>query len=120
MHIGGTSLYIPSPFFSYLALPLNHVPLICVIDARNPPPSGRIPTPHDIIASIYVKDGKVRSVLTPQFQRALLTLCIEKIMPETYEPQPMYRVCTQDGVCILPYGLDEYVLERLQAVADEE
>lgn len=41
-------------------------------------------------------------------------------MPETYEPQPMYRVCTQDGVCILPYGLDEYVLERLKAVADEE
>ncbi|GHJ85011.1 hypothetical protein NliqN6_1413 [Naganishia liquefaciens] len=69
-------------------------------DARNPSPAGRIPTPHDIIGMIYVQDGKV--------------------MPETYEPQPMYRICTQDGVCILPYGLDEHVLKTLQAVADQE
>ncbi|KAJ9110245.1 hypothetical protein QFC19_001648 [Naganishia cerealis] len=71
-----------------------------IADGRNLPPPGRIPEPHDIIGSVYVQSGK--------------------ILPDTYEPQPMYRICTQDGVCVLPYGLDEHVLKALQAVADEE
>ncbi|KAJ9098276.1 hypothetical protein QFC21_004605 [Naganishia friedmannii] len=71
-----------------------------IADGRNLPPPGRIPEPHDIIGSVYVQSGK--------------------ILPETYEAQPMYRICTQDGVCVLPYGLDEHILKALQEVADKE
>ncbi|KAJ9119433.1 hypothetical protein QFC24_005666 [Naganishia onofrii] len=71
-----------------------------IADGRNLPPPGRIPEPHDIIGSVYVQSGK--------------------ILPETYEAQPMYRICTQDGVCVLPYGLDEHVLKALKEVADKE
>jgi hypothetical protein len=45
---------------------------------------------------------------------------LDQILPETYEAQPMYRICTQDGVCVLPYGLDEHVLKALKEVADKE
>jgi hypothetical protein len=41
-------------------------------------------------------------------------------MADTYEPQPMYRICTEDGVLQLPEGMDEYVMEVLEKVAARE
>jgi hypothetical protein len=40
-----------------------------IIDERNLPPSGRIPEPEDIIASIYVRAGKVGPQVFPTFLR---------------------------------------------------
>ncbi|ETW77269.1 hypothetical protein HETIRDRAFT_241563, partial [Heterobasidion irregulare TC 32-1] len=52
---------------------------------RNIPALGRIGDPDDILASIRVEDGKM--------------------LPETYEPMPSYRLCTADGVTKLSDGL---------------
>ncbi|KAF8718927.1 hypothetical protein AX14_011651 [Amanita brunnescens Koide BX004] len=54
-------------------------------DERNVPALGRIGDPDDILASVLVADGK--------------------ILPETYQPMPAYRLCTQDGVTKLTPGL---------------
>lgn len=71
-----------------------------ISDERNLPPSGRIPEPEDIIASIYVRAGKP--------------------LPETYEPQPMHRLLTHDGATVLPYGIDEFVLKEMEAAVQAE
>ncbi|KAF8635670.1 hypothetical protein AX15_000296 [Amanita polypyramis BW_CC] len=54
-------------------------------DERNVPALGRIGDPDDIIASVLVENGK--------------------ILPETYQPMPAYRLCTTDGVTKLTPGL---------------
>ncbi|KAF8352066.1 hypothetical protein F5887DRAFT_933792 [Amanita rubescens] len=54
-------------------------------DERNVPALGRIGDPDDILASVLVEGGE--------------------ILPETYQPMPAYRLCTQDGVTKLTPGL---------------
>ncbi|KAF8639143.1 hypothetical protein AX17_001633 [Amanita inopinata Kibby_2008] len=54
-------------------------------DERNVPPLGRIGDPDDIIASVLVENGK--------------------ILPETYQAMPAYRLCTTDGITRLTPGL---------------
>ncbi|KAL1760779.1 hypothetical protein FB107DRAFT_202479 [Schizophyllum commune] len=64
-------------------------------DERNIPALGRIGDPDDIIASVLVEDGK--------------------ILPETYQPMPAYRVVTADGVVQLSEGLAQKLKELLEA-----
>ncbi|KAI0088245.1 hypothetical protein BDY19DRAFT_891510 [Irpex rosettiformis] len=64
-------------------------------DDRNIPALGRIGDPDDIIASVRVEEGK--------------------ILAETYQPMPSYRLCTADGVIKLTEGL----FERLKQVLEE-
>ncbi|KAH8112325.1 hypothetical protein DFH11DRAFT_1689897 [Phellopilus nigrolimitatus] len=71
-----------------------------VFDQRNPPPLGRIPDPDDILASVRVEDSR--------------------ILVDTYQPMPSYRLCTGDGVCQLTDGLMGRLKSVLQRVADEE
>ncbi|KAG1802053.1 uncharacterized protein HD556DRAFT_1334198 [Suillus plorans] len=54
-------------------------------DSRNLPALGRIGDPDDIIASVLVKDSK--------------------ILPDTYQSMPSYRLCTSDGPTLLTEGL---------------
>ncbi|KAG6826402.1 hypothetical protein H0H92_015967 [Tricholoma furcatifolium] len=58
-------------------------------DDRNIPPLGRIGDPDDIIASVLVQDSK--------------------ILPETYQPMPSYRLCTSDGLLTLTPGLARHL-----------
>jgi len=69
-------------------------------DNRNIPALGRIGDPDDIIASVRVENGK--------------------IMAETYQPMPSYRLCTSDGVLQLTEGLAQRLKEVLQARAAGE
>ncbi|KAJ7628456.1 hypothetical protein FB45DRAFT_918333 [Roridomyces roridus] len=64
-------------------------------DDRNVPALGRIGDPDDIIATVLVQEGK--------------------IMPETYQEMPSYRICTSDG----PIQLTSGVARKLQAVLQE-
>ncbi|KAF9494328.1 hypothetical protein BDN71DRAFT_1393446 [Pleurotus eryngii] len=64
-----------------------------VHDDRNIPALGRIGDPDDIIASVLVEDGK--------------------ILAETYQPMPAYRLCTADGITRLTPGLDKKLREVL-------
>ncbi|KAI9445614.1 hypothetical protein F5148DRAFT_1254843 [Russula earlei] len=54
-------------------------------DERNIPPLNRIGDPDNILASVCVEDGK--------------------ILPETYQAMPSYRLCTVRGVTQLTEGL---------------
>ncbi|KAI0826213.1 hypothetical protein BC629DRAFT_1578645 [Irpex lacteus] len=63
-------------------------------DERNIPALGRIGDPDDIIASVRVEEGK--------------------ILAETYQPMPAYRLCTSDGVLKLTEGLSERLLQVLE------
>ncbi|KAL1670290.1 hypothetical protein GGF50DRAFT_42901 [Schizophyllum commune] len=65
------------------------------LDERNIPALGRIGDPDDIIASVLVEDGR--------------------ILPETYQPMPAYRVVTADGVVQLSEGLAQKLKELLEA-----
>ncbi|KAG1767802.1 hypothetical protein EDD22DRAFT_949857 [Suillus occidentalis] len=56
-----------------------------VHDSRNLPALGRVGDPDDIIASVLVRDSK--------------------ILPDTYQPMPSYRLCTSDGPTLLTEGL---------------
>ncbi|KAG2108448.1 uncharacterized protein F5147DRAFT_576694 [Suillus discolor] len=56
-----------------------------VVDNRNLPALGRIGDPDDIIASVLVQDSK--------------------ILPDTYQSMPSYRLCTSDGPTLLTEGL---------------
>ena len=67
-----------------------------ILDQRNPPPLGRIPDADDILASVRVEEGRM--------------------LPETYEPMPSYRLVTSDGVC----QLTETLLEKVKAAVIEE
>jgi len=62
-------------------------------DDRNIPPLGRIGDPDDIIATVLVEDGK--------------------IVADTYQPMPAYRMCTSDGVLKLTDGLANKLKEVL-------
>ncbi|EIN06819.1 hypothetical protein PUNSTDRAFT_72844 [Punctularia strigosozonata HHB-11173 SS5] len=69
---------------------------IHALDERNPPPLGRIGDMDDIIGSVRVEDSR--------------------IIPDTYQPMPSYRICTADGVTQLTEGLAtklNRVLERM-------
>lgn len=63
-------------------------------DDRNLPEVGRISRPDDIIASVRVEDGKM--------------------LPETYNPMPTYRICTTDGLTTLSPGLEEELIAKLR------
>ncbi|KAI0672292.1 hypothetical protein C8Q78DRAFT_740552 [Trametes maxima] len=69
-------------------------------DDRNVPALGRIGDPDDIIASVRVEEGK--------------------ILAETYQPMPAYRLCTSDGVLQLTEGLAQRLVEMLRAKVREE
>ncbi|KAI0827361.1 hypothetical protein BC628DRAFT_1318519 [Trametes gibbosa] len=69
-------------------------------DGRNVPALGRIGDPDDIIASVRVEHGK--------------------IMADTYQPMPSYRLCTSDGVLQLTEGLAARLVEVLQEAARGE
>ncbi|KAL0946099.1 hypothetical protein HGRIS_012364 [Hohenbuehelia grisea] len=62
-------------------------------DDRNIPALGRIGDPDDIIASVLVEGGK--------------------ILAETYQAMPAYRLCTSDGVTQLTPGLAQKLREKL-------
>jgi hypothetical protein len=70
------------------------------VDERAVPPAGRIGETEDLIASIFVQDGK--------------------IVPSTYEPLPSYRLVTLNGPLVLPRGLDEHVIGVMEGIAAEE
>ncbi|EMD36987.1 hypothetical protein CERSUDRAFT_95256 [Gelatoporia subvermispora B] len=69
-------------------------------DSRNIPALGRIGDPDDIIASVRVEEGK--------------------ILAETYQPMPSYRLCTADGVLQLTEGLARRLKEILEVRVAEE
>ncbi|KAF9471101.1 hypothetical protein BDN70DRAFT_820464 [Pholiota conissans] len=60
---------------------------------RNIPALDRIGDPDDIIATVLVEDSK--------------------ILVDTYQPMPAYRVCTADGVMQLTPGLSSYLQKKL-------
>lgn len=64
-------------------------------DERNIPAMGRVGDPDDIIASVLVEEGK--------------------ILPDTYQPMPAYRIATADGVLQLTEGLAQKLREVLEA-----
>jgi hypothetical protein len=72
-----------------------HAGWLHIHDERNVPALGRIGDPDDIVATVLVEDGK--------------------ILPETYQPMPAYRLCTADGVVHLTSGLTV----RLRQVLEE-
>lgn len=67
-----------------------------IFDQRNPPPLGRIPDPDDIIASVRVEDGRM--------------------LTETYQPMPSYRLCTTNGVCQLTDTLMDRLKKQLKRI----
>ncbi|KZT04959.1 uncharacterized protein LAESUDRAFT_813833 [Laetiporus sulphureus 93-53] len=69
-------------------------------DDRNIPALGRIGDPDDILASVRVEEGK--------------------ILAETYQAMPSYRLCTSDGVLQLTEGLAQRLREVLEARAARE
>lgn len=73
---------------------------IHIADERNPADTNRVPDPSDIIASILIQEGKV--------------------VPESYEPSPTYRLVTMDGLLQLPEGLGNRLVEALKKVREVE
>ncbi|KAL5478341.1 hypothetical protein ACEPAI_2525 [Sanghuangporus weigelae] len=71
-----------------------------IFDQRNIPPLGRIPDPDDILASVRVEDGRM--------------------LIDTYEPMPSYRLCTADGVCQLTDTLMARLKAMLKQIEEEE
>ncbi|KAI6038623.1 hypothetical protein EDC04DRAFT_1927254 [Pisolithus marmoratus] len=69
-------------------------------DSRNTPPLGRIGDPDDIIGSVLVEDSK--------------------ILPDTYQAMPSYRLCTSDGPIQLTEGLARKLRTVLEDVALRE
>lgn len=69
-------------------------------DSRNVPPLGRIGDPDDIIGSVLVEDSK--------------------ILPDTYQAMPAYRLCTSDGPIQLTEGLARKLRTVLEDVASRE
>ncbi|EIW80050.1 hypothetical protein CONPUDRAFT_28306, partial [Coniophora puteana RWD-64-598 SS2] len=61
---------------------------------RNIPALGRIGDPDDIIASVLVEDSK--------------------ILPDTYQAMPSYRICTADGPTQLTEGLAQKLKTLLE------
>ncbi|KAG9313809.1 hypothetical protein JVU11DRAFT_6170 [Chiua virens] len=69
-------------------------------DYRNVPALGRIGDPDDIIASVLVEDSKILS--------------------DTYQAMPSYRICTVDGPTQLTEGLATKLRSVLEDVASRE
>ncbi|KIM92261.1 hypothetical protein PILCRDRAFT_810317 [Piloderma croceum F 1598] len=69
-------------------------------DERNIPALNRVGDPDDIIASVLVEDSK--------------------ILAETYQAMPAYRICTVDGVTQLTEGLAKKLKELLEQAMSEE
>ncbi|KIK34894.1 hypothetical protein CY34DRAFT_812582 [Suillus luteus UH-Slu-Lm8-n1] len=69
-------------------------------DSRNLPALGRIGDPDDIIASVLVRDSK--------------------ILPDTYQPMPSYRLCTSDGPTLLTDGLAAKLMLVLEGTVARE
>lgn len=61
---------------------------------------GRIGEPEDMLASIFIENGKA--------------------VPSTYEPLPSYRLVTPNGVLTLHEDLDQALLKELKKVDAEE
>lgn len=90
--------------------------LTSLVDQRNIPALGRIGDPDDIIATVLVENSKVR-LLAQLFAPYSLHM---KILPETYQPMPSYRICTSDGVLQLTPGLADHLRRALVRVAKME
>ncbi|KIK82187.1 hypothetical protein PAXRUDRAFT_832360 [Paxillus rubicundulus Ve08.2h10] len=69
-------------------------------DNRNIPALGRIGDPHDIIASVLVEDSK--------------------ILPDTYQAMPSYRLCSSAGPTQLTEGLATKLKNVLEDIAPQE
>ncbi|KIK01018.1 hypothetical protein K443DRAFT_99429 [Laccaria amethystina LaAM-08-1] len=74
--------------------------LTSLVDQRNIPALGRVGDPDDIIATVLVENSK--------------------ILPETYQPMPSYRICTSDGVLQLTPGLADHLRRALVRIAKIE
>ncbi|KAF9224786.1 hypothetical protein BS17DRAFT_795164 [Gyrodon lividus] len=70
------------------------------LDNRNIPALGRIGDPDDIIASVLVENSR--------------------ILPDTYQAMPSYRLCTADGPTQLTDGLAKNLKSVLEDVASRE
>lgn len=92
--------------------------LTSLVDQRNIPALGRIGDPDDIIATVLVQNSKVRLLAQLFVPYSLHT----KILPETYQPMPSYRICSSDGFLQLTPGLADHfrrALVRIAKVEDE-
>ncbi|KAK7049979.1 hypothetical protein VNI00_005410 [Paramarasmius palmivorus] len=69
-------------------------------DDRNVPALGRIGDVDDIVASVLVEEGKM--------------------LADTYQSMPAYRLVTADGVTQLTPGLAEKLKSLLAEIADRE
>jgi len=69
-------------------------------DNRNIPALGRVGDPDDIIASVLVEDSK--------------------ILPDTYQAMPSYRICTADGPTQLTEGLAQKLKAMLEQIVSQE
>ncbi|KIJ63645.1 hypothetical protein HYDPIDRAFT_91999 [Hydnomerulius pinastri MD-312] len=79
---------------------LRNLFLTLHVDNRNIPALGRIGDPDDIIASVLVEDSR--------------------ILPDTYQAMPSYRLCTSDGPTQLTEGLAKRLKDLLEDVASRE
>jgi hypothetical protein len=85
----------------------------------------RIGDPDDILASVRVENGKVRSHFPSP---ALLFFCLAiqivtrilQILAETYQVMPSYRLCTAHGVTQLTEGLASKLNGLLEMRTREE
>ena len=91
--------------------------LTSLVDQRNIPALGRIGDPDDIIATVLVENSKVRLQLALFFASYSLHT---KILPETYQPMPSYRICTSDGILQLTPGLADHLRRALVRIAKME
>ena len=91
--------------------------LTSLVDQRNIPALGRIGDPDDIIATVLVENSTVRLQLALLF--AFYSLHT-KILPETYQPMPSYRICTSDGILQLTPGLADHLCRALVRIAKME
>ncbi|KAG6330769.1 hypothetical protein ID866_8319, partial [Astraeus odoratus] len=71
-----------------------------IYDSRNIPALGRVGDPDDIIGSVLVEDSK--------------------ILADTYQAMPSYRLCTSDGPTQLTEGLAKKLRNVLEGVALRE
>jgi hypothetical protein len=91
------------------------------LDERNIPALNRVGDPDDIIATVLVQDSKVRPHISFSVSILVYSHLYQKIIAETYQAMPAYRVCTADGVTQLTDGLAKKLKEILeQKVAEEQ
>ena len=91
------------------------------LDERNIPALNRVGDPDDIIASVLVEDSKVKIIVSCLEASTRVFMMDSKILAETYQAMPAYRICTVDGVTQLTEGLAKKLKELLeQAMAEEQ